>query len=380
MGPLAGMKVVEIASIGPGPWCAMMLSDMGAEVIRVDRAADVRRYTGERPVDFAVRRGRRSVGVDLKHPGGTDVVLRLAEQADALIEGSRPGVAERLGIGPDVCLARNPRLVYGRMTGWGQDGPLASRPGHDLNYLALTGLLHAIGPADGRPVPPLNLVGDYGGGGMLLAFGIVAGLLEASRSGRGQVIDAAMVDGASLLGSMFYGLRQSGIWHDRRESNRLDGGAPFYGTYETADGRWVAVAANEPKFYQVLTEALGLHDLPPQHDQDTWPEVKQRLAVIFRTRTRDEWAALFAPLETCVAPVLTLDESLGHEHGTARSAFVPVDGVLQPAPAPRFGRTPGQVAGPAARPGEHTGQALLDWGFDAAQIAELRAANAIVQL
>jgi alpha-methylacyl-CoA racemase len=383
VGPLEGVKVVEIASIGPGPWCAMMLSDMGAEVIRVDRAEHVRDYAdGQRPVDFVNRRGRRSIGVDLKNPAGAEVVLRLVEQADALIEGSRPRVAERLGIGPDQCLRRNPRLVYGRMTGWGQVGPLSASPGHDLNYLAITGLLHAIGPAKGRPVPPLNLVGDYGGGGMLLAFGIVSGLFEASRSQRGQVLDAAMVDGVSLLGSNFHGLRQVGVWHDRRESNRLDGGAPFYGTYQTSDGRWVAVAANEPKFYRVLVEALGLSldELPPQLDQGTWPGVKERFAAIFLTRTRDEWVKLLQPLETCFSPVLTLDEALGHEHSVARSAFVPVDGVLQAAPAPRFGRTPGAVAGPAARPGEHTEQALRDWGFTTAEITDLETSQAIAQL
>jgi alpha-methylacyl-CoA racemase len=383
VGPLQGVKVVEIASIGPGPWCAMMLSDMGAEVIRVDRADHVRDYVdGQRPVDFVNRRGRRSIGVDLKNPAGAEVVLRLVAQADALIEGSRPGVAERLGIGPDQCLQRNPRLVYGRMTGWGQQGPLSASPGHDLNYLAITGLLHAIGPAEGRPVPPLNLVGDYGGGGMLLAFGIVSGLLEASRSGRGQVLDAAMVDGVSLLGSNFHGLRQVGAWHDRRESNRLDGGAPFYGTYETSDGGWVAVAANEPKFYRVLVEAIGLSldELPPQLDQGTWPGVKERFAAIFRTRTREEWVKLLQPLETCVSPVLTLDESLGYEHSVARSAFVPVDGVLQAAPAPRFGRTPGAIAGPAARPGEHTEEALRDWGFTPAEITDLETSEAIAQL
>jgi alpha-methylacyl-CoA racemase len=383
VGPLQGTKVVEIASIGPGPWCAMMLADMGAEVIRVDRPEHVRDYRyGQHPADFVNRRGRRSAGVDLKHPDGAEVVLRLAEQADALIEGNRPGVAERLGIGPRECLARNPRLVYGRMTGWGQEGPLARTPGHDLNYLALTGLLHAIGPAHGRPVPPLNLVGDYGGGGMLLAFGLVAGLLEASRSGRGQVVDAAMVDGASLLGSMFHGLQQLGFWHDRRESNRLDGGAPFYGTYQTSDGKWVAVAANEPKFYRVLVEALGLSldQLPPQMDQSAWPDVRDRFTAIFVTRTRDEWVKLMQSLETCFSPVLTLEEALGHEHSVARSAFVPVDGVLQAAPAPRFGRTPGAVAGPAARPGEHTEVVLRDWGFDHAEIADLITRQAIVPL
>jgi alpha-methylacyl-CoA racemase len=378
-GPLDGVRVVEIASIGPGPWCAMMLSDMGADVIRVDRAEHARNADDSVPFDVVHRRGRRSVGVDLTSPGGADVVLRLVERADALIEGSRPGVAERLGIGPDVCLARNPRLVYGRMTGWGQDGPLAQVPGHDLNYIARSGLLHAIGPAEGRPTPPLNLVGDYGGGGMLLAFGVAAGLIEAGRSGRGQVVDAAMLDGTNLLGSMFHGLRQIGVWHDRRESNRLDGGAPFYGTYETADGRWVAVAANEPKFYAVLVDTLDLHDLPPQMDRSTWPGVREQFAAVFRTRTRAQWEDAFRGLETCFSPVLTLDEALDDEHGAVRSAFVDVDGMRQAAPAPRFARTPGAVAGPAARPGEHTGEALRDWGFGPAEVDELIAARTVVQ-
>lgn len=381
MGPLNGIKVVEIGSIGPGPWCAMMLSDMGAEVLRIDRADHVgAQPDGARAIDFVNRRGRRSVAVDLKNPDGAEVVLRLVEQADALIEGSRPGVAERLGIGPEECLARNPRLVYGRMTGWGQEGPLAQVPGHDINYLALSGMLHAIGP-EGRPVPPLNLVGDFGGGGMLLAFGIVAGVLEAFRSGKGQVVDAAMVDGASLLGSMFHGLRQIDAWHDRRESNRLDGGAPFYGTYETSDGLWVAVAGNEPKFYAVLVQALGLSldELPDQMDQSGWADTRKRFAEIFRTRTRQEWVTRLQALETCFSPVLTLDEALEHEHAVARSAFVPLDGVLQAAPAPRFGRTPGQVTLPAARPGEHTDEALRDWGFDANEIAKLVTTHAIKQ-
>jgi alpha-methylacyl-CoA racemase len=381
-GPLTGVKVVEIASIGPGPWCAMMLSDMGAEVIRVDRVdnAGVPVVAGK-PYDFVNRRGRRSIGVDLKSPGGAEVVLRLVDRADALIEGSRPGVAESLGIGPEECLARNPALVYGRMTGWGQEGPLAQQPGHDLNYIALSGLLHAIGPARGRPMPPLNLVGDFGGGGLLLAFGIAAGLIEAARSGRGQVVDAAMLDGTNLLGSMFHGLRQIGAWQDRRESNRLDGGAPFYGTYETSEGRWVAIAANEPKFYAVLIEALGLADteLPAQGDQARWPELRARFAAIFRTRTRDEWVEVFRPLDTCFSPVLTLDEAPTHEHGAARSSFVPVDGVLQAAPAPRFARTPGAVAGPAAHPGEHTDEVLNAWGFTADEVAELAAAGTVAQ-
>ncbi|MCG3753923.1 CaiB/BaiF CoA-transferase family protein [Amycolatopsis sp. Poz14] len=371
MGPLDGVRVVEVGSIGPGPWCAMMLSDMGAEVLRLDRADQVGGPAG-RPIDFVNRRGRRSVGVDLKHPEGAEVVLRLAEKADALIEGFRPGVAERLGIGPKECLERNPRLVYGRMTGWGQDGPLAQVPGHDINYLALTGLLHAIGPAE-RPMPPLNLVGDFGGGGLLLAFGVVCGVLEAARSGQGQVFDSAMLDGAALLGSMVHGLRQTGSWHDRRESNRHDGGAPFYGAYETSDGRWVAIAANEPRFYRVLVEALGLDlaELPPQLDQESWPAVRAQFAEIFRTRTREEWVKLMAPLDTCFSPVLTLDEAREHEHNVAREVFVPHDGVLQAAPAPRFERTPGRIQGPAPLPGEHTSAALADWGFADDEIGAL---------
>lgn len=383
MGPLEGVRIVEIGSIGPGPFCAMMLADMGADVVRVDRPASSPGATDAGddglPIDFVNRRGRRSLGVDLKHPRGVEVVLRLAETADALIEGFRPGVAERLGIGPDECLRRNPRLVYGRMTGWGQQGPMATAPGHDINYLALTGLLHAIGPAE-RPIPPLNLVGDFGGGGMLLAFGVVCGVLEASRSGQGQVVDAAMLDGASLLGSMFHGLRQIGQWEDRRESNRLDGGAPFYGTYETADGRWVAIAANEPQFYAVLLDVLELpaDELPAQMDQSSWPEMRKRFAEIFAGRTRQEWEQRFAGLETCFSPVLTLDEALRHEHNTTREVFVPVEGVLQPAPAPRFGRTPGAVAGGAARPGEHTETVLRDWGFADAEVSELTRAGAVV--
>ncbi|GEM31270.1 CoA transferase [Nocardia neocaledoniensis NBRC 108232] len=381
-GPLAGVKVVEVASIGPGPWCAMMLSDMGAEVIRLDRADDVRTYRPDAvSLETVTKRGRRSVGVDLKAPGGAEVVLALAEQADILIEGFRPGVAERLGIGPAQTLARNPRLVYGRITGWGQDGPLAQVPGHDINYLALTGLLHTIGPAGGRPMPPLNLVGDFGGGGLMLAFGVVCGYLEAQRSGRGQVVDAAMLDGATLLGAMVHGLRQLGQWGQERESNRHDGGAPFYGTYQTSDGHYVAVAANEPRFYRVMVEALGLSpdDLPAQDDQASWPAMRARFAEVFLTRTREEWVRLMAPLDTCFAPVLTLDEARSHEHNVARELFVANDGIMQSAPAPRFDRTPASIKGPAARPGQHTEEALRDWGFAEARIDELRGTGAIVQ-
>lgn len=379
MGPLAGVKVVEIASLGPGPWAAMMLSDLGAEVIRVDRASDVDTPEDERPIDYVNRRGRRSLAVDLKHPDGVDVVLTLAARSDVVIEGARPGVAERLGIGPEPCLRRNPRLIYGRMTGWGQDGPLAQVPGHDLNYIGITGLLHAIGQRDGPPTPPLSLVGDYGGGGMLLLVGILSALWEVSRSGAGQVIDAAMIDGAALLGSLVYGWRQSGLWEDTRESNFLDGGAPFCRTYETADGRWVAVSATESRFYGALVEALGLAatDLPPQYDRSSWPRMRAVFAEIFRTRTREEWVDAMRSVEACFSPVLTIDEAMSDEHMTARGTFVDVDGVRQPAPAPRFSRTPAEIASSPARAGEHTGAVLRDWGFSAPEIVELTGSGAV---
>ncbi|WP_440712441.1 CaiB/BaiF CoA transferase family protein [Gordonia sp. FQ] len=381
MGPLEGIKVVEVGSIGPGPWCAMMLSDMGAEVIRVDRADHARAYTPDSPtpIDFSNRRGRKSLAVDLKSPEGVETVLTLAEGADALIEGFRPGVAERLGIGPDAALARNPRLVYGRMTGWGQDGPLATTPGHDINYLALTGLLHTIGPKN-RPMPPLNLVGDFGGGGLLLAFGVVTGILSAQRTGVGQVVDAAMLDGASLLGAMVHGMSQLGMWTDERENNRHDGGAPFYNTYETADGRFVAIAANEPQFYKVLVETLGftLDKLPAQGDRSSWPEMRARFAAVFSTKTRDEWDGVFADLATCYSPVLTLAEARVNDHNTARGVFVEHDGIVQPAPAPRFGKTPAAIAGPAPHPGQHSREVLAGWGFSDDEIDALVAAGAVV--
>lgn len=382
MGPLMGVKVVEIAGKGPATWCAMMLSDMGAEVLRVDRSDAVNPPArDERSAEFVNLRGRRSIAVDLKTADGAEVVLRLAEQADALIEGFRPGVVERLGVGPETCLARNERLIYGRMTGWGQDGPMAQAPGHDINYLALSGLLHAIGPAD-RPVPPLNLVGDYGGGGLLLAFGIVCALLDAGRSGKGQVIDAAMLDGSALLGSIFHGLAQVAQWKDERASNMLDGGAHYYGTYETADGRWVAIGAMEPKFYSVLLDRLGIagDDLPDQQAQSRWPEMRERFAAAFRTRSRDEWVDLLGSIDTCFSPVLTLEEALTHEHNVSRGLFVWSDGVLQAAPAPRFSRTPGEISRPAAQVGEHTEEALSEWGFDAAELKRLSDAGAISQL
>jgi alpha-methylacyl-CoA racemase len=374
MGPLAGVRVVELTGIGPGPFCAMLLADLGAEVLRVDRPA------ASRPGWPAVlARGRRSVAVDLKHPDGAGVVLDLVAAADALVEGFRPGVAERLGIGPDACLARNPRLVYGRVTGWGQEGPWRLAAGHDIDYVALAGALHPIGQAGGPPVPPLNLVGDFGGGGMLLALGVVAALLETGRSGAGQVVDAAMVDGAALLTTQFHELLAAGLWREERGANLLDGGAPFYGVYQTADGRHLAVGALEPQFYAELLRRLGLDagDLPAQLDRDGWPLLRERLAALFRTRTREEWCELLAGTDACVAPVLGFGEAPAHPHNRARGTFVDVGGVVQPAPAPRFSRTPCDPPSPAARPGEHTDQALTDWGIPPDQVTRLRATGAI---
>jgi alpha-methylacyl-CoA racemase len=379
-GPLSGVKVVEIAGIGPGPFAAMMLADMGAEVVRVDRAGQVNpAFDTSRPNLEVLNRGRRSIGVDLKHPDGVETVLRLVEQADALIEGFRPGVAERLGIGPEVCLARNPRLVYGRMTGWGQDGPYAQAAGHDINYIALAGALAHFGRAGQKPTPPINLVGDFGGGGMLMAFGIACALVEAGRSGQGQVVDAAMVDGSAILMTMIWGFRALGIWGDRG-TNVLDTGAPFYDTYETADGKFVSVGALEPQFYRELLERTGLLgevDPARQMDQSAWPELRERLTAVFRSKTRDEWCELLDGTDACFAPVLTMDEAAEHPHLVARHTIVTEQGVAQPAPAPRFSRTPGAIRRPPAWPGQHTDEALADWGFAEAERAKLREAGAI---
>ena len=381
MGPLTGIKVVEIAGIGPGPWAAMMLSDMGADVLRIDRADDVPR-DGTRPsaAQTGLNRGRRSVAVDLKAPGAADLILRLVDRADVFLEGFRPGVAERLGIGPEPCLARNPRLIYGRMTGWGQDGPWRDRAGHDINYIALSGALHSIGAAGGPPVPPLSLVGDFGGGGLFLAFGVVCALLEASASGRGQIVDAAMVDGSAVLTTLFYILRQEGSWNDERGVNLIDGGAPFYGVYETADQRWIAVGAIEPKFYANLLTALELDDglLEAQYHREDWPRAREVLADAFRARDRDAWASLLADAEACATPVLTLMEAMDHEHMASRGVFTQLDGIRQPAPAPRLSRTPGAIQRPPAIPGEHTEAALADWGVDPSEIAELHTAGVVV--
>jgi alpha-methylacyl-CoA racemase len=379
MGPLAGITVIELAGIGPGPFCGMMLADLGADVIRVDRAQSVQGGDPERPPADLLARGRRSVGVDLKSPDGVEVVLSLVERADALIEGFRPGVTERLGLGPDECLARNPRLVYGRMTGWGQDGPYASTAGHDINYISLAGALDPIGRRGEAPVPPLNLVGDFGGGGLLLAFGIVAGLLEARTSGQGQVIDAAMVDGAAALMTMTHSMRAMGIWNDERGTNMLDTGAHFYDVYETADGGYVSIGSIEPQFYAELLRLTGLEgeDLPWQHDRAQWPALKERLAGIFRTKTRDEWCEIMEGTDVCFAPVLTIPEAVAHPHNVHRGTFVEVAGIPQPGPAPRFSRTEAAIARPPAHAGQHTDEILAGAGFDADRIAKLRETGAV---
>jgi len=372
VGPLAGIRVVEFAGIGPAPFAAMLLSDMGAEVIRIDRKG------GRTPRSADVTyRGRRAIAFDMKKTEAVDATLRLIEQADALIEGFRPGVMERLGIGPDACLERNPRLVYGRMTGWGQTGPLARAAGHDINYIALTGALHAIGSAGGKPVPPLNLAGDFGGGALYLAFGLICGLVEAMRSGKGQVVDAAMIDGAASLMSMFYGMAASGMWQDERGVNLLDSGAYFYDTYETKDGKWIAIGALEPQFYREFLDRIGLGDLDTslQMDRDHWPEFRSRVAAAIKAKTRDEWDAVLLGTDACYAPVLSLAEAPAHPHNIERQTFTKIDGVVQPSPAPRFSRTPPEVQGPPQAPQSEL--VLSSWGFSGAEIEQLRAAEAI---
>jgi alpha-methylacyl-CoA racemase len=374
MGPLTGLRVIELAGIGPGPFCAMMLADMGAEVIRIDRKG----ASGGSKFDV-MNRNRRSIALDLKKPQAIETVLRLVEKADALQEGFRPGVTERLGLGPDICLARNKKLVYGRMTGWGQDGPLAQAAGHDLNYIALSGALSAIGPTNGKPVPPLNLVGDFGGGAMYLAFGMVCALLEAQRSGQGQVVDAAMVDGAASLMAMFFSFTASGIWKDQRGSNLLDGGAHFYDTYECADGLYVAIGSIEPQFYALLREKAGLTDpaFDAQMDRDAWPDLKAKLAAVIKTKSRAQWTAIMEGTDVCFAPVLSIAEVKDHPHNAARGTIINVAGVDQPAPAPRFSRTKAAVPTPPSRAGSDTKSVLADWGFSAAEIETLESQQAI---
>lgn len=379
MGPLEGLSVIEIAGIGPGPMACMLLADLGADVVRIDRLGDSGLGVPMAPRFDVNARGRRSVALDLKQAAGIDAALRLIDRADVLVEGFRPGVAERLGIGPDTCLARNPRLVYGRMTGFGQQGPLAPMAGHDIDYIALTGLLDAIGPAGGNPVPPLNLVGDYGGGALYLAFGLMAALFERQRSGQGQVVDAAMVDGAASLGAIFHGLRAGGTWGAPRGENLLDGGAPFYATYRCADGRHVAVGALEPKFFALFAEGIGLDPsfAKAQYDRRRWPAMREAIAAILAREPRDHWAARFEGSDACVAPVLSLAEASKHPHAVAREAYVEIDGVVQPAPAPRFSRSvPGRPR-PSPAIGADSAAVLADAGFGAAEIDALRAGGVL---
>jgi crotonobetainyl-CoA:carnitine CoA-transferase CaiB-like acyl-CoA transferase len=377
MGPLRGVRVIEIASLAPAPFGCMLLSDMGADVLRVDRPE--RSGQTQAPPADPLSRGRRSIGLNLKDPAGIRLLLRLAERADVLVEGFRPGVAERLGFGPDECLRVNPRLIFARMTGWGQQGPLAQTAGHDIDYIAVSGVLHGIGRAGERPVPPLNLVGDFGGGGMLLAVGVLAALVERASSGQGQVIDVAMVDGSALLNTFLYGLLGGGLWQVDRGVNLLDGGAPFYDTYETADGGHVAVGALEPKFYAELLAGLGLDqaELPGQLDRSGWPVLRERFAEVFAKRTRDEWAEVFAGSDACVAPVLSPLEAPAHPQCAARGTFLDADGQVQPAPAPRFGRTACERPRPAAAPGADTGEVLGELGLPRAEIDALRAAGTV---
>jgi alpha-methylacyl-CoA racemase len=379
MGVLSGYKIVEFAGIGPAPMCAMLLADMGAEVLRIDRAEDAKLGISMDVKYSLLNRGRRSIAIDLKLPEGRAAAMRLVEKADALLEGFRPGVMERLGLGPDECLKRNPRLVYGRMTGWGQDGPLAHAAGHDINYIALSGVLASIGRKGEAPVPPLNLVGDFGGGGLYLALGVVAGLLEAQKSGKGQVIDVAMVDGAASLLTAVYGMHAAGMWVDRRGENILDTGAHFYDVYETSDGEYVAIGSIEGKFYAELLRLTGLEgqELPRQMDRTQWPALKKKLAEVFKTKSRAEWCKIMEGSEVCFAPVLNMAEAPKHPHNVHRGTFVEVEGVPQPAPAPRFSRTPSAIQRPPARPGEHTEEAMRDWGFSAAELEQLRGAGAI---
>ena len=379
MGPLAGVKILEIAALGPAPFASMMLADMGAEVLRIDRADRVEGGDpAAPPLDF-LSRGRRSVGLDLKSPDGVELLLNLVEVADVILEGFRPGVMERLGAGPEVCLARNPRLIFGRMTGWGQEGPLAQAAGHDINYIALAGALEPIGRRGEKPLPPLNLIGDFGGGGMLLAFGITCALLERANSGKGQVVDAAMVDGAATLMTFLHGAQQSGWWKPERGTNLLDSGAHFYDTYETSDGKYISIGAIEPKFYAELIAKLGLalEDLPDQMDRSHWPKQKEHFTELIKTKTRAEWCEILEGTDACFAPVLSMAEAIEHPHLRERGTFVEVAGALQPGPAPRFSRTPCRVSAPPPHAGQHTEEALADWGVPVDKIARLRGSKAI---
>ena len=372
-GPLTGLKIIEFAGIGPGPFCGMLLSDLGADVVRIDRKGQGRGS----PADVTAR-GRRSVGLDLKNPQSIETCLKLLESADAMFEGFRPGVMERLGLGPDVVLKRNPKIVYGRMTGWGQTGPYANAAGHDMNYIAITGALHAIGTKD-KPIPPLNLVGDFGGGALYLAFGLMAGIISARETGKGQVIDVAMSDGAASLMAMFYGFKASGMWTADRRANMLDGGAHFYDTYQCSDGKWISIGSIEPQFYALLLEKTGITDpaFAGQMNRGEWDNLRAKLAEVIGKKTQDEWSAIMGGTDVCFAPILDLDEAPKHAHNVARQTFVEVAGVIQPAPAPRFSATPGAIQSPPPAIGAHDIEALTDWGFSGVEIDALKAAGAL---
>ena len=380
MGPLAGVRIVELQGIGPGPFCGMMLSDMGAEVIRIDRAGNVAAQNpASAPIDVLAR-GRSSIGIDLKNPGGVEVVMKIIETADGLIEGFRPGVMERLGLGPEECLERNPKLVYGRMTGWGQEGPYSMAAGHDINYIALAGALEPIGRKGEAPVPPLNLVGDFGGGGMLLAFGMVCGIIESRKSGSGQVVDAAMVDGAATLMAMFHSMRAMGVWNDERGTNLLDTGSHFYDVYECSDGLYISIGSIEPQFYSELMRLTGLtedEEFQRQMEREAWPNLKERITEVFKSKSRDEWCTIMEGTDVCFAPVLTIEEAPKHPHNVQRDVFTEIEGVTQPNPSPRFSRTTPSIQGPPAHAGKDTNLILKSLGFDASGIQNLREDGAV---
>ncbi len=382
MGPLEGVKIIEFAGIGPGPHSCMLLADMGARVVRVDRAGNVGKPGAIPDMFNNLTRGRPNIALNLKNPEGVETALKMCESADIIIEGFRPGVLERLGLGPDVLLARNPALVVGRMTGWGQTGPVSHTAGHDINYISLSGALSCIGPVDGPPTPPLNLVGDFGGGSLYLAMGVLAAYISAKTTGKGQVVDTSMVEGSASLMMGMYGALAAGLWkEDQRGYNRLDGGAHYYGVFETSDGRHISIGSIEPQFYALLKEKTGLgdDDLYPQGDRDKWPENRAKLAEVFITKTRQEWVDLMEDSDVCFGAVLTMSEAMEHPHNVARESFIELDGYKQPAPAPRFMGTPTSVAMGATAPGQHTRETLVAWGFDAAEVARLEAAGAVKQ-
>ncbi|HIO05292.1 MAG TPA: CoA transferase [Gammaproteobacteria bacterium] len=375
MGPLKGLKIIEMAGIGPGPFCGMVLADLGVEIIRVDRASAI--GTGSK--QDAANRGKKSIAVDLKSEEGVEVVLKLVETADAIFEGFRPGVMERLGLGPDVCLERNERIVFGRMTGWGQEGPLANAAGHDINYISLTGALAAIGRPGSPPVPPLNLIGDFGGGGMLLALGLLAALLESKESKKGQVVDAAMTDGSALLMTMIYSMYSSGMWKTSMGSNLLDGGSHFYDTYECKDGKFISLGSIEPQFYALLCQIAELDEsiFGKQMSRDSWPEQKEAIKKIILDKTRDEWCELMEGTDVCFAPVLDMSEAPKHPHNVERKTFIDLEGVTQPAPAPRFSRTEPEVVSSPSVVGEHTDEVLTSIGFSDEDINTLKTSGAV---